>query len=155
MRGDGNGDLHRIQATRAKVPSVRDDRVTEVHDETRAGIYGRRGVVGDGRVVEPAHPHFAAVVEVEEQPMVAAAQIDRLENEDIHGVLDHATGVDRCPFDIGDYRVAPIRGIELAICGATKLLVLADGAERQSPECGKLGSVAVDNDTPDARLDDR
>ena len=90
------------------------------------------GLLVKGDVVEPAQPHFAAIVEVNEQPMVAVVQIDRLEDEDVHRVLDLAARVARRHFDVGDHGVARIAGIELAKGGATELLVLADRSEGEA-----------------------
>ena len=42
-----------------------------------------------------AQPHLATVVEIKEQTMVAVTQINWLEDEDVHRVLDQAPGVDR------------------------------------------------------------
>src|SRR5215510_7628745 len=92
----GDRDLHRVEAARTKIPPIRDNGVAQVHDETRAGIRGRGRIVGYVDVVEPTQPHLATIVEVNEQPMVAAAQIDGLEDEDIHRVLNLAGGNARC-----------------------------------------------------------
>ena len=58
--------------------------------------------------------------------MVALGEVDRLEDEDIHRVLDLAVGVAGRELDIGDDRVSRIRGVDLAVGFAAKLLVRAD-----------------------------
>ena len=94
-RADGrrDRDLHRVEAGRAEIPPHRDDGVAQAHDEACAGMRGRGRVVGQVDVVEPAQPHLAAVVVVEEQPVVAVLQVDRLEDEDVRRVLDLAVAI--------------------------------------------------------------
>ena len=115
-------------------------------DANDQGGAGRGRVVGGLGVVEQAHPHLAAVVEIKKHPMVALAEIDGLQNEDVHRIFDHPPGVYRRQGKIGNNRVSRVRRINFPISGAPQLFILADGAEGQPPKRGRLGPRRVDDD---------
>ena len=74
-------------------------------------------------------------------------QIDRLEDENVRRVLDHAARVARRELDVGDERVSWIARVELAKGGATELLVLADGSEGDGlpnvGDCDRAESMTI------------
>ena len=76
--------------------------------------------------------------------MIAVSQIDRLQDVDIHRVLDHATRVARSELDIGDNRVAAVAWIEFARGTATQLFVCADRAKACTLERWRLHGSDVD-----------
>src|ERR1043166_2569423 len=114
MRG---GDLDRQPAAGyasgggTHVPAIADDGVTLLHDEPGARIRGRSRTVGQRRIVErelieSGQAHFAAVVHIKQQPVVAVGQLERLEYEDIRGVLDLAGRIARRKLEVGDDGIA-------------------------------------------------
>src|SRR2546422_1636617 len=132
-------DLQVSGAGRAEVPAVRDDRIALAHDEAVPGMRRSGRIVRQGGLVQPAQTHLAAVVEVEQHLLVALAEIDGLQDEDVHRVLDHAGGgIARRELDAGDALVARVIRVELAKGGAAQLLVLADRAEAQAAEGWRL-----------------
>ncbi len=139
----------------AKVPPGADDRVAQVHDEAVARVDCLRGVVAGRGVVQRGHAHVAAIVEVEQQLVAALAEVDRLQDEDVHRVLDPAAGISRRVFEIGDERVVRIVGIEFAVGPAAKLFVrphFAVGSKDPPLESGRLRPRAIDDDPRDVSL---
>ena len=81
--------------------------------------------------------------------MVALAQIDGLENEDVHRVLDLAARIAGRQLDVGDDRVARVVRVELAVGLAAELLIRAHapvGPEHLAVEHGRLRLRGVDDD---------
>src|SRR4029453_8325801 len=125
-----------VPRKRAHVPSIADDGVTLFHDEPGAGVRGGTRIVGEGRVrrnagelIQPGEAQFSAIVHIEQHPVIAVGQVDRLEYEEIHRILAIAGRVARWERNVGDDLVVTGGGSELAEGRAAQLLVLTDGAE--------------------------
>ena len=135
---------------RFHVPAVCDDGVALVHEEAGTCIRGLDGIVGITAAVQPVPAHHAPVVDVDEQSPIALAQIDRLEDNDIHRVQHLAIGAARRELNVGDERVSWIRRIDFTVRFAAKLLVSANVPERSAFQGGRF--LADDLDLGDARL---
>ena len=145
------GDGQLVAARRdVHVPAVRDDGVALEHEKAGTGVSRRDGVVDVAAVVQPVPSHRAPVVDVDEEPAVSFAEIDRLEHEDVHRVRHFAVGVPRRQLDVGDERVPRVGGVDFAIRLAPKLLVGTDVTERFTFQRGRF--PARDFDLGDVRL---
>ena len=89
----------------------------------------------------------AAVHHVVKEGLVALVHRDRLQDVEVHVVLDQALRVLRRAVEVHEARVDRVLGISDAERAADDLLVLADGAERATFERRRLDSV--DDETRD------
>jgi hypothetical protein len=81
-------------------------------------------------------------------------QVHRLQDIDVHGVLDLAAGVARRQRQVGDQRVAAIVGIDLAVGSPGQLFIGAHGAARaEGATLKRRGLDRRDLQQRDPRLD--
>src|SRR2546430_17383360 len=70
--------------------------------------------------------------------MVGLRRIDRSQNIEVSGILDHARSVPRSEVEIRDDRIPRIVRVDLAIDASHQFLVLPNLAERTSVKRGRL-----------------
>jgi hypothetical protein len=109
-----------------------------------ARIGGGRRVVTERSVIEAADAHLTAIVHVEQQPVITATQIDGLQYEDVHRVLDAAIGVARREIDVGDHGILGQCRIDGTVRATVQLLVSADSTELAPAERRRLHARNLD-----------
>lgn len=126
----GDRELAAHQAALARhvgLPAVPDHRIALVHQEPGSDLRCQSGIVRVRAAVYPvAHGALPAPIEdVVEDATVSPCRIDRLEDLDVHPVLDSAPLVAGCPLQVHDPGVAGVRRVELAVRIADQPLVRA------------------------------
>jgi hypothetical protein len=82
--------------------------------------------------------------------MIAVRESDRLQDKNVHRILDHPPCIARCQLDVSDNGVARIIGIDFAECAHPDFLVLANLAKRHALKGRRLDSR--DDDSCDVRV---
>src|SRR6266478_1694680 len=88
--------------------------------------------------VESVDRFPSAIRRLVQHPVIALAEVHRLENIKVERVFDFAPGVPRRKLQIDDDRVFRILGIELAKCLSHDLFVLPDTRPRVAAESRRL-----------------
>ena len=99
-------------ARRVHLPAAPGNGIATAHQETVAGILRGEGIAA---FVKPQDRVPAAVDKIVDQPAVPLFRVHRLEDQEVHAVLDVAFGIERCAVYIDDARVAGRARIEFAI----------------------------------------
>ncbi len=151
--GQHRGRGEPVQRSKIVLPAAPDRRVSARPQEgilQHGGIRQRRGIVGAGRrVVERLIGLAAAIGRLVHHLMIALAEVDRLEDVEVVGVLDVAVLIPRGQRDVRDDRILRVRRIYLALCDPDDELVLTDERERMAAEGG---AALEDGDLGDARV---
>ena len=143
------------------LPPAPHDGVAARHQE-RVGQHGRirdrraRVVAVTARVDRDAperRPGLAAAVRRLVHHFVRAlGKIDRLQDVEVEGVLDVASGVSGRKLDVDDDSVLPVTRVDFTVRRADHLLVLTDLRPRVTAERRRLRPRGVNLDPRDARV---
>ena len=137
---DGRAEIGSIRFRR-EVPATERYRITLRHKEGVAEkrcIGNRARVVSAHSTVESVDRFPSAIRRLVQHPVIALAEVHRLENIKVERVFDFAPGVPRRKLQIDDDRVFRILGIELAKCLSHDLFVLPDTRPRVAAESRRL-----------------
>src|SRR5262249_36076757 len=85
-------------------------------------------------VEEPGVQLVAAIDDLEQHCVIAAALVDRLQDRDISRIFDIAARITRSEVDVLDHRIQWITRIDLPVGSAVDLLVLSDGSKAGGPK---------------------
>ena len=121
---DRHRDRQAVAAgSHARIPAAGDDCVALAHEKAVACVGSAGRIIAAASVVEDAQNaegreewavEIAPVVHVIEQPTIPICDADRLEDDDVHLVLDHSSGVAGREVDVRDYLVARIGRVHFA-----------------------------------------
>ena len=132
----GNGQLHGeapVPRQQVPLPPAPHHRVAPAHQEAVPGVFrGARIVVGRGVVEELERALVAAVVDVVEQPAVAAGHVHGLDDEELRRVLHQAAVVGGRQRQVHDVAVGGQMRVDGEADPSADPFVGADGAEAGS-----------------------
>jgi hypothetical protein len=116
-------------------PSAPDQRVALGFEKAIARVIGTAADVERGRAL------VAPVDHVVEDCVIAAAGVDRLQDREIHRVLDHAAGIARRRLYVLNDGIERVPRVDLACGSAVELLVLTYAAKGLTPKAGGFGCL--------------
>ena len=126
---------------RIHLPAAPGNGIAAVHQETVAGVTRGEGIAA---FVKPQDRVPAAIDKIVDQPAIPFFRVHRLEDHEVHAVLDVAFGIERSAVHVDDARVAGRARIEFAVGCSGKNFIRSGAAERSAAK----GDLAFRDDQP-------